>query len=121
MATQSAFRSGGWSRAVEASSELLTKVERDRFGHSEPQDIIRDFEGRLILARDCELYFSKLLDMLYDIGDAIPGFYVYEQLFSTHAGLRETLVAKYCDVIAFLIKAKRVFSSGSFRLFGQVT
>ncbi|KAK5655046.1 hypothetical protein OQA88_5945 [Cercophora sp. LCS_1] len=75
----------------------------------------------LIIARDYELYFSKLLDMLRDVSDAIPGFYVYEQLFHKHAGLREALVAMYCDIITFLVKAKKVFSSGSFRLFGRVT
>ncbi|KAK3332873.1 hypothetical protein B0T19DRAFT_457863, partial [Cercophora scortea] len=161
-----------WQEAVQRSQALLSAAERDRFGSSGPDDIIRDFQAAqhsrgqaskvqtllrkmqpfvsaverfgkpldvmvnispeilspawgalrvvLLIARDFESYFSKLMEMLQQIVDAMPGFQVYEQLFQKHQTLREALATLYLEIIVFLCKAKKVFSSSSFHLFGRV-
>jgi hypothetical protein len=71
------------------------------------------------IARDYESYFSKLVEMLQQIADAMPSLQVYEQLFHNHQTLREALSAVYLEIIAFLVQAKKIFSGRSLRLFGR--
>lgn len=72
------------------------------------------------LAKDYESYFSKLTDMLQQIGDTLPRFQAYEKLFQSHAPLQEALLSMYAEVISFVASAKNVFSKSSFRLFARV-
>lgn len=72
------------------------------------------------LAKDYDSYFSKLTEMLQQIGDALPRFQAYEKLFQSHAPLQEALLSMYTEVISFVASAKNVFSKSSFRLFARV-
>ena len=66
------------------------------------------------------MYFSKLMEMLQQIGDALPRFQVYEQLFRNHQSLQQALSSVYLELILFLSRAKKVFSGSQFRLFRRV-
>jgi ankyrin repeat protein len=60
------------------------------------------------------------MEMLQQIGDALPRFQVYEQLFRNHQSLQQALSLVYLELISFVTRAKKVFSGSSFRLFGRV-
>ena len=66
----------------------------------------------LHLAREFGKYFEKIVEMLARIGDVLPRFRVYENLFSSHGRLMEALSVAYVDIIAFCTKSKAVFRHG---------
>ena len=66
----------------------------------------------LFLAREFGKYFEKTLEMLARIGDVLPRFKVYEDLFATHERLVQALSVAYLDILAFCTKAKGVFRHG---------
>ncbi|KUJ17699.1 uncharacterized protein LY89DRAFT_733531 [Mollisia scopiformis] len=102
---------------------LVTAIER----YGEPLNVIVNasptilsptwgiLRALLIIAREYEDYFSKLMKMLQQIGDALPRFQVYEELFRNHESFQRTLCAMYSELISFLCSAKKVFSNSSFR------
>jgi hypothetical protein len=67
---------------------------------------------RMVLqaARAFEEYFTKLVAMLERIGDVLPRFDLYIQMFPTHQNLVVGVSRIYADIIQFCVKAKRVFS-----------
>jgi len=62
-------------------------------------------------ARAFEEYFTKLVAMLERIGDVLPRFDLYIQMFPTHLNLVVGVSRIYADIIQFCVKAKRVFSA----------
>jgi len=62
-------------------------------------------------ARAFEEYFTKLIAMLERIGDVLPRFDLYIQMFPTHQNLVVGVSRIYTDIIQFCVKAKRVFSA----------
>ncbi|KAL8797124.1 MAG: hypothetical protein Q9195_000591 [Heterodermia aff. obscurata] len=66
----------------------------------------------LHLAREFGKYFERLLEMLARIGDVLPRFRVYENLFSSHERLVQSLSVAYVDIITFCTKSKAVFRHG---------
>jgi len=67
---------------------------------------------RMVLqaARAFEEYFTKLVAMLERIGDVLPRFDLYIQMFPTHQNLVVGVSRIYADIIQFCVKAKRIFS-----------
>lgn len=66
----------------------------------------------LHLAREFGKYFERIVEMLARIGDVLPRFRVYEDLFPSHERLMHALSAAYVDIIAFCTKSKAVFRHG---------
>jgi hypothetical protein len=62
-------------------------------------------------ARAFEEFFTKLVEMLQRIGDVLPRFDLYIQMFPAHQNLVVGVSRIYADIIQFCIKAKRVFSA----------
>lgn len=62
-------------------------------------------------ARAFEEYFTKIVAMLERIGDVLPRFDIYIQMFPTHQNLVIGVSMIYADIIQFCVKAKRVFSA----------
>ena len=71
------------------------------------------------MAATYENYFFKLLDMLERVGDALPRYETYEELFASHEPLQEALSAVYLEILLFFAHAKKVFSKSTFRVFPQ--
>ncbi|KAL9013111.1 MAG: hypothetical protein Q9173_002171 [Seirophora scorigena] len=63
----------------------------------------------LHLAREFGKYFERIVDMFASIGDLLPRFRVYENLFPSHERLVQALSITYVDILAFCTKAKAVF------------
>ena len=61
-----------------------------------------------------------MVDMFEQIGDVIPRFQLYEQMFSASPRLLQSLSNAYLDIIKFCTSAKNAFQkarkSGSFPL-----
>ena len=61
-----------------------------------------------------------MIDMFEQIGDVIPRFQLYEQLFASNPRLLQSLSNAYLDIIKFCTSAKNAFQkarkSGSFAL-----
>ena len=66
----------------------------------------------LEIAREFGKYFEKLVDMLARIGDVLPRFHVYEELFPSHERLTHALSVTYVDIIVFCSDTKAVFRRG---------
>lgn len=66
----------------------------------------------LILAREFGKYFERIIEMLARIGDVLPRFKVFEDLFATHERLVQALSLAYLDILVFCTKAKAVFRHG---------
>ena len=64
------------------------------------------------LAREFGKYFEKIVDMFAQIGDVLPRFRVYENLFPDHERLTQALSGVYFDIIVFCAEAKGVFRRG---------
>lgn len=47
--------------------------------------------------------------MLQEIGDALPRFQVYEELFQNDESLQQNLLSMYRELISFLSEAKNAF------------
>ena len=62
-------------------------------------------------ARAFEEYFTKLVAMLERIGDVLPRFDLYIQMFPMHQNLVIGVSRIYANIIQFCVKAKRVFSA----------
>ena len=66
----------------------------------------------LHLAREFGKYFERIVEMLARIGDVLPRFRVYEDLFPSHERLMQALSVAYVDIITFCTKSKAVFRHG---------
>ena len=66
----------------------------------------------LHLAREFGKYFDRIVEMLARIGDVLPRFRLYEEMYPNHERLIQTLSATYVDIIAFCTKSKAVFHHG---------
>ena len=64
------------------------------------------------LARECGKYFEKLADMFNDISEVLPRLRIYEQLFSNHEKLLQTIALIYHDILQFCQDAKSVLRRG---------
>ena len=51
--------------------------------------------------------------MLQHIGDVLPRYYVYQELFSDHQQLQDALCEVYSEIISFICHAQRFFSQPS--------
>lgn len=63
----------------------------------------------LHLAREFGKYFERIVDMFARIGDLLPRFRVYENLFPSHERLVQALSITYVDILTFCTEAKAVF------------
>ncbi|KAL8756238.1 MAG: hypothetical protein Q9199_003060 [Rusavskia elegans] len=63
----------------------------------------------LHLAGEFGKYFERIVDMFARIGDLLPRFRVYENLFPSHERLVQTLSVVYIDILTFCAEAKAVF------------
>ncbi|KAL9050613.1 MAG: hypothetical protein Q9206_005021 [Seirophora lacunosa] len=63
----------------------------------------------LHLAHEFGKYFERIVDMFARIGDLLPRFRVYENLFPSHERLVQALSITYVDILAFCTEAKAVF------------
>ncbi|KAF3902082.1 hypothetical protein ABW21_db0201211 [Orbilia brochopaga] len=63
----------------------------------------------LTLAESFGKYHEKLMDMFERIGDVLPRFNTYAQLFATRAYLLHSLSLVYLDILQFCTAAKQVF------------
>ncbi|KAI4105620.1 MAG: hypothetical protein LQ345_007220, partial [Seirophora villosa] len=63
----------------------------------------------LHLAHEFGKYFERIADMFARIGDLLPRFRVYENLFPSHERLVQALSITYVDILAFCTEAKAVF------------
>ncbi|KAL8770537.1 MAG: hypothetical protein Q9209_003793 [Squamulea sp. 1 TL-2023] len=63
----------------------------------------------LQLARGFGEYFERIVEMFARIGDLLPRFRVYENLFPSHERLVHALSITYIDVLVFCTEAKTVF------------
>ncbi|KAL8655330.1 MAG: hypothetical protein Q9226_003086 [Calogaya cf. arnoldii] len=68
---------------------------------------------RIVLQLACEYskYFERIVDMFASIGDLLPRFRVYENLFPSQERLVQALSITYIDVLTFCTEAKAVFRS----------
>ncbi|MCJ1457100.1 hypothetical protein MMC28_007466 [Mycoblastus sanguinarius] len=66
----------------------------------------------LHVAREFGKYFERIVEMLARIGDVLPRFRVYENLFPSHERLVQALSFAYVDIIVFCTKSKAVFRHG---------
>ncbi|KAL8727649.1 MAG: hypothetical protein Q9166_005885 [cf. Caloplaca sp. 2 TL-2023] len=66
----------------------------------------------LHLAREFGKYFERIVDMFAEVGDALPRFRVYENLFSSQERLVQALSVVYVDILTFCTEAKAVFRRG---------
>lgn len=57
-------------------------------------------------ARAFEEYFTKIVAMLERIGDVLPRFDLYIQMFPTHQNLLIGVSRIYADIIQFCVKSK---------------
>ncbi|KAI4235659.1 MAG: hypothetical protein LQ349_003012 [Xanthoria aureola] len=62
----------------------------------------------LHLASEFTKYFERIVDMFARIGDLLPRFRVYENLFPSHERLVQALSVVYVDVLTFCTEAKAV-------------
>ncbi|KAL8778333.1 MAG: hypothetical protein Q9213_007463 [Squamulea squamosa] len=67
----------------------------------------------LHLAREFGEYFERIVEMFVRIGDLLPRFRVYENLFPSHERLVHALSFAYVDVLIFCTEAKAVFRRSS--------
>ncbi|KAL8992388.1 MAG: hypothetical protein Q9169_007138 [Polycauliona sp. 2 TL-2023] len=63
----------------------------------------------LHLAGEFGKYFERIVDMFARIGDLLPRFRLYENLFPSHERLVQALSVAYVDVLTFCTDAKAVF------------
>ena len=63
----------------------------------------------LLLASEYSKYFDRIVDMFARIGDVLPRFRGYENLFPNHDRLIQALSV---DILTFCTEAKAVFRSG---------
>ncbi|KAK6359991.1 hypothetical protein TWF696_001112 [Orbilia brochopaga] len=63
----------------------------------------------LTLAESFGKYHEKLMDMFERIGDVLPRFNTYAQLFASRAYLLHSLSLVYLDILQFCTAAKQVF------------
>ncbi|KAL8970187.1 MAG: hypothetical protein Q9183_001637 [Haloplaca sp. 2 TL-2023] len=63
----------------------------------------------LVLASEFGKYFDRIVDMFARIGDVLPRFRVYENLFPSHERLIRALSIVYVDILTFCTGAKAVF------------
>lgn len=63
----------------------------------------------LLLAQEFGKYFDRIVDMFASIGDVLPRFRVYENLFPSHERLVQALSIVYVDILTFCTEAKAVF------------
>jgi hypothetical protein len=56
-------------------------------------------------------YFSKLVTMMEQIGDMLPLYERYEQMFADSISFREALGNMYFDVVLFLCRARTIFKT----------
>ena len=66
----------------------------------------------LHLAREFGKYFERFMEMFASIGDLLPRFQMYENLFPSHERLVQALSIVYVDILTFCSKAKGVFRRG---------
>lgn len=66
----------------------------------------------LHLASEFTKYYERIVDMFVRIGDLLPRFRVYENLFPSHERLVQALSVVYVDVLTFCTEAKVVFRRG---------
>ncbi|KAH8806116.1 hypothetical protein F5884DRAFT_469786 [Xylogone sp. PMI_703] len=62
-------------------------------------------------------YFTKMVMMMEEIGDLLPLYERYEQMFADSVAFREALTNMYFDVVLFLCKARSVFKSNGVKIF----
>ncbi|KAL8992330.1 MAG: hypothetical protein Q9169_007181 [Polycauliona sp. 2 TL-2023] len=63
----------------------------------------------LHLAGEFGKYFERIVDMFAGIGDLLPRFRLYENLFPSHERLVQALSVAYVDILTFCTDAKAVF------------
>ena len=63
----------------------------------------------LQLSSNFARFFDLVVDMLAHIGDVIPRFQIYEQLFPSHLRLTQALSNSYLDVLKFCVVVKKAF------------
>jgi tetratricopeptide (TPR) repeat protein len=56
-------------------------------------------------------YFSKIVTMMEQIGDILPLYERYEQMFADSVPFREALGNMYFDVVMFLCRARTIFKT----------
>ncbi len=56
-------------------------------------------------------YFAKIIAMMEQIGDILPLYERYEQMFDDSVPFREALANMYFDVVLFLCKARTIFKT----------
>lgn len=59
--------------------------------------------------------FAQLVEKLEAIGDALPRFGVYRELFRNHRPLQQALLSVYDVLQQFLTRAKNLFEKKNFR------
>ncbi|KAI8931644.1 hypothetical protein NX059_011294 [Plenodomus lindquistii] len=64
----------------------------------------------LHIAREAGKFQDSIIDMLGQIGDAIPRFRIYETLFKNHDRLALVLSTAYLDIVLFCVTIKDFFS-----------
>ncbi|KAF8534964.1 hypothetical protein BDD12DRAFT_894585 [Trichophaea hybrida] len=67
----------------------------------------------LQIANELSIYFDMLVDMLVQIGDVLPRFRDYEELFPNHQRLLYYISNAYLDIIKFCTQAKSVFKKSN--------
>ncbi|KAL8868513.1 MAG: hypothetical protein Q9174_004942 [Haloplaca sp. 1 TL-2023] len=81
----------------------------------------------LLLASEYSKFFDRIVDMFARIGDVLPRFRVYENLFPNHERLIQALSIAYVDILDFCTEAKAVFRRGrrasrvNLSIFGNLT
>jgi hypothetical protein len=63
----------------------------------------------LQIAREYEKYFDKVVEMFGLIGNILPRFQGFEELFSDHRRLVHALSVVYLDIMTFCMDVKAVF------------
>ncbi|RFU34722.1 hypothetical protein B7463_g1661, partial [Scytalidium lignicola] len=58
-------------------------------------------------------YFQKIVTMMEQIGDILPLYERYEQMFADSASFREALANMYFDVVLFLCRARSIFKTNA--------
>ncbi|KAK0624975.1 hypothetical protein B0T17DRAFT_257932 [Bombardia bombarda] len=67
----------------------------------------------LMVVREHRSYFFKLMDNLEQMGDLLPGYRVYEEIFQKHKSVQDALLQVYEEMVSFLVAATRIFSKSS--------
>jgi hypothetical protein len=63
----------------------------------------------LQVAQEYGKYYDKIVEMYARIGDNMPRFRIYEQLFANHERVLAALATAYLDIIKFSTEAMKVF------------